>query len=94
MGPGIFLIAIMGCGDAAGPCKTVKLLDDPYPTRAECLAASADALARNGDAPYPTIVAQCMPARQASAFRLGADEVLKPAAPAATFPPRRIASRN
>jgi hypothetical protein len=91
MGPGIFLIAILGCGDADGPCRTVKLLDSPYPTRAECLAASADALARNGDAPYPTIVAQCMPAKEASAFRLG---VLKPPAPMPTFPPRRIASRD
>jgi hypothetical protein len=94
MGPGIFLIAILGCGDAAGPCKTIKLLDDSYSTRAECLAASGDALARNSDAPYPTIVAQCLPARGAASFRLGGDEVLKPAAPATIFPPRRIASRN
>lgn len=94
MGPGIFLIAILGCGDAGGSCKTVKLLDDPYSTRAECLAASGEALARNGDAPYPTVVAQCLPAKGAASFRLGADEVLRPAAPALSLPPRRIASRN
>jgi hypothetical protein len=95
MGPGIFLIAILGCGDSDASCRTVRLLDAPYRTRAECLAASEAALAKNADAPYPTIVAQCLPARQAASFRLGADEVLKPAAPAMNFAqPQRIASRN
>jgi hypothetical protein len=92
MGPGIFLIAILGCGDGDSQCRQVKLLDAPYRTRAECLAASEAALAKNADAPYPTIVAQCLPAGRAASFRLGADEVLKPAAPFA--PPRRIATRD
>jgi hypothetical protein len=95
MGPGIFLIAILGCGDAGGPCRTVRLLDAPYPSRAGCLAASGDALAKYADAPYPTMVAQCLPAKQASSFRLGADEVLKPAAPALPSPPSlRMAARD
>jgi hypothetical protein len=95
MGPGIFLIAILGCGDSDAPCRQVKLLDTPYQSRVECMAASEEALAKNADAPYPTIVAQCLAASRAASFRLGADEVLKPAAPATPFlPPRRIVLRN
>jgi len=95
MGPGIFLIAILGCGDSDSPCRQVKLLGTPYQSRAECLAATDSALAKNADAPYPTVVAQCLAARQAASFRLDGGEVLKPVAPTMPFLPlRRIASRN
>jgi hypothetical protein len=62
MGPGVFLIAIMGCGDADSACRTVKTLDTPYRSEAACTAATEAALARNSDADFPVIVAQCVSA--------------------------------
>jgi hypothetical protein len=62
MGPGIFLIAIMGCGEGDAPCRQVRTLDTQYQTQAACTAATAEALGRNGDADYPVVVAQCIAA--------------------------------
>jgi hypothetical protein len=62
MGPGIFLIAIMGCGDGDGQCRTVRMLDSRYETRAACVAATEAALAQAGDTDAPVVVAQCVAA--------------------------------
>ena len=91
MGPGIFLIAIMGCGDGDAPCKQVRLLDTHYQNRAECLAASEAALVANANIDYPSVVAQCVTPRQAATFRLRADEVRRPEPP--LLAPARIVSR-
>lgn len=58
----IFLMAIMGCGEGEAPCQPVRMLDARYQSQAECMAATEDALLRFGDADYPVIVAQCVPA--------------------------------
>jgi hypothetical protein len=92
MGPGIFLIAIMGCGDSDAQCQQVRLLDTQYQTRAECIAASEAALVQNGNVDYPTVVAQCVPGRQAATFKLRANDVSKPAPP--ILAPARIARRG
>ena len=60
MGPGIFLIAIMGCGDGDAACKQVRLLETQYQSRAECVAASEAALVANSNIDYPSVVAQCV----------------------------------
>jgi hypothetical protein len=91
MGPGIFLIAIMGCGDGDAPCQQVRLLDTRYQSRAECVAASEAALLANANVDYPSVVAQCLTARQAASFRLRADEVRKPGPP--LLAPERVARR-
>ena len=62
MGPGIFLIAIFGCGDGDGACRTVRTLETPYQSRAACVAATAEAAGQAGDVDYPLVVAQCVPA--------------------------------
>ena len=94
MGPGIFLIAIMGCGDGDAQCQQVRLLDTRYQSRHECLAASEGALIQNANVDYPTVVAQCVDARQAARFTLGADEVSKPAAPVRALLPAKVARRD
>jgi hypothetical protein len=91
MGPGIFLIAIMGCGDGDAPCKQVRLLETQYQSRAECVAASAASLVANANIDYPSVVAQCVTPRQAATFRLRADEVRKPEPP--VLAPARLVSR-
>ena len=93
MGPGIFLIAIMGCGDGDAQCQQVRLLDTAYQSRAECLAASEGALMQSGNVDFPTVLAQCVPAAKAATFQVNGSEVRKPAAPLRNAV-ARIARRN
>jgi hypothetical protein len=71
MGPGIFLIAIRGCGDGDAPCRTVRTLDTPYRTEAACAAATEAALVEAGDADAPVVVAQCVRAGTKASLRSG-----------------------
>jgi hypothetical protein len=77
MGPGVFLIAILGCGEGDAPCQTLRTLDTPYATQAACVAATEDALSRNSGADAPVIVAQCIPAGRPATLRGG--DVSRPA---------------
>src|SRR3954469_19145037 len=94
MGPGIFLIAIFGCGEGNVACQPVRTLEPRYESRAACMAATEDALVRNSDVDYPAVVAQCVAPQQAASFRLGADEVSRPGPPLKALATQRIASRN
>jgi hypothetical protein len=95
MGPGIFLIAIFGCGEGNSACEPVRTLETRYESRAACMAATEDALMQSSDVDYPSVVAQCVAPRQAASFRLGADEVKRPSPPPRPIlPAQRIASRN
>jgi hypothetical protein len=60
MGPGIFLIAIMGCGEADAPCQQVRMLEARYESQAACTAATDAAVAQNTDVDFPVVVAQCV----------------------------------
>jgi hypothetical protein len=62
MGPGIFLIAIMGCGEGSGACRPVRTLEARYESRAACTAATGAALAAATDVDAPMVVAQCVAA--------------------------------
>ena len=62
MGPGIFLIAIMGCGEGDAPCQQVRMLEARYESQAACTAATEAAVTRNSDVDYPVVVAQCVAA--------------------------------
>jgi hypothetical protein len=78
MTPAFFLIAIMGCGEGDAPCRQVRLLDAHYQSRAACVAASEDALARNSEAPFPVVVAQCVAPAQAASLRVSPAELRLP----------------
>ncbi|HEX8381049.1 MAG TPA: hypothetical protein VF619_10945 [Allosphingosinicella sp.] len=60
MGPGIFIIAIMGCGEAEAPCQQVRTLEARYESQAACTAATEAALVQNVDVDFPVVVAQCV----------------------------------
>lgn len=62
MGPGIFLIAIMGCGEGDAPCQQVRTLEARYESQAACTAATGAAATRNSDVDFPVVVAQCVAA--------------------------------
>ena len=77
MGPGIFIIAILGCGEGDAPCQTVKTLEARYESRAACSAATEAAVTRSGDVDYPVVVAQCV-AAGAAPDAPKADQVRRP----------------
>ncbi|CAA9506097.1 MAG: hypothetical protein AVDCRST_MAG44-1074 [uncultured Sphingomonas sp.] len=59
MGAGYFVIAILGCGDGSAACTPVATVPTHYATEQQCNAATSDALTRNNDFDFPTIVARC-----------------------------------
>ncbi|MCA1748745.1 MAG: hypothetical protein LC634_04180 [Sphingomonadales bacterium] len=59
MGPGYFILAIMGCGDGAVMCEDIRETQPVYRSEAACLADSDAALDSATDAPYPLLVAEC-----------------------------------
>ena len=69
MGPVGYFIAILGCADSGASCQTVATLAPRYESAAQCAAARADALDRNSDLDFPTLIAQCQksPARPVAA---------------------------
>lgn len=65
----IFLMALMGCGEAEAPCQQIRLLDTRYESQAACTAATEAVLARNLEGDYPVIVAQCQAAGSTPSLR-------------------------
>ncbi|HXH53895.1 MAG TPA: hypothetical protein VNH53_10800 [Sphingomicrobium sp.] len=59
MGPGYFVIAILGCADGPAACTQVATMPTRYESATACAAATGDALLNNHDFDYPTIVAEC-----------------------------------
>jgi hypothetical protein len=88
MGPALFVIAILGCGEAEAPCRQVATADALYATRAACSAATPAAIEQHIDAAYPVVVAECRPAGQAVAEQVMPSDVQLPEAPR-TVPTRR-----
>jgi hypothetical protein len=62
MGPGYFVIAILGCADGGSACTPVATLQTRYATQAECSAATSGVLEANSDFDFPTLLARCRPA--------------------------------
>jgi hypothetical protein len=59
MGPGYFVIAILGCADGGSSCTQVATLQTRYENADQCTAASAAALEANSDFDFPTLLARC-----------------------------------
>lgn len=62
MGPAIFVMAIMGCGEAEAPCLEVGRVDARYESREACVAETEAQVLRHAGIDYPVVVAQCLPA--------------------------------
>jgi hypothetical protein len=71
MSVGVFLIAILGCGEADAPCETVRTLETRYESQAACTAATEAAVLRNVDVDYPVVVAQCVAAERPAGVNSG-----------------------
>jgi hypothetical protein len=59
MGAGYFVIAIMGCGDGSAACMPVATVPTHYASESQCNAATVQALTKNSDFDFPTLVARC-----------------------------------
>lgn len=59
MGPMVFVMAILGCGDGNAPCVQARTAPTAYASLAQCRAALPAALAANTDLAFPVISADC-----------------------------------
>ena len=82
MGPALYVMAILGCGEGEAPCQPVEILSTRYESREACLAASDGALARLSSVDFPIVVARCREENAAPA-------PLRPAEVALPEPDRR-----
>jgi len=70
MGPGYFVIAILGCADGGSACTPVTTLQTRYESAEQCAQATPAALEANTQFDFPTLVARC----RAGAARASADD--------------------
>jgi hypothetical protein len=96
MGPALYIMAILGCGEGETACQQVQVVPVQYQSQAQCNAATEEQLIRHSDLAFPLVVAQCsrLGAQPAS---LTPGEVLR--VPAGRLPQQapartQIASRN
>jgi hypothetical protein len=59
MGPGYFVIAILGCADGGSACTRVATLQTRYESAEQCSAATVAVLEANSNFDYPTLLARC-----------------------------------
>ncbi|MGH6706343.1 MAG: hypothetical protein ACREB1_05985 [Sphingomicrobium sp.] len=69
MGSGFFVIAILGCADGTTACTPVATISTRYESHEACAAATATTLAANSDFDFPTLMAECRPAKAPAAER-------------------------
>ena len=81
MGPGYFIIAILGCADGGTGCAPVATVPTHFASQAACSAAAPDALIDNSDLDFPTLVAEC----RSIAAPASASDTHAPAIPAGTL---------
>ena len=70
MGPGYFIIAILGCADGSTACTPLMTVPTRYESVEACSAAAPAALMQNSNFDFPSLFAECRPgAAPASAER-------------------------
>ena len=67
MGPGYFIIAILGCADGSASCTPVATVPTHFASESTCAAATGEALLSNSSFDFPTIVAECRAMRAPAA---------------------------
>jgi hypothetical protein len=80
MGPGYFILAILGCGEGDAACKQVAVADSVYSSQEACTADTEEAVGRYMDIAYPVVVAECRRAGAKGGQQIRADEVKLPPA--------------
>ena len=93
MEPLLYVMAILGCGENDAACREVAVAPAQYQSQAECMAATEAQLARYGDLPFPSVVAQCRRTGAAPQLLRGSD-VLLPEPELQRARPPRFADRG
>ena len=65
MGPGLFVIAILGCADGSTDCRPVATLPTRFESRSTCAAATGPALVASTGYDFPELQAECRSVRPA-----------------------------
>lgn len=78
MGPAIYILAILGCGEGETACEQIAVTGSSYQSVDACNQASESALMGHLDASFPVVVAQCRRSDQPAAGKVWADEVERP----------------
>lgn len=72
MGPGYFVIAILGCADGGSACTPVATLPVRYESAAQCERSTVSALEANSNFDFPTLLAKCRSGSGAKAASVSA----------------------
>lgn len=80
MGPAVFVIAILGCGEAESPCQQVALAGPRYESAAACHAATTEAIEQHQEIAFPVVVAECRAANAEATSELMPKDVQLPEA--------------
>jgi hypothetical protein len=91
MGPGYFILAILGCGEGDAACRQVAVTPRTYASEQACMSATGSAVASYQDIAYPVVVAQCRRAKSTISQELRPGEVLLPDGGMEDAPRPRIA---
>ena len=59
MGPVLFVMAVMGCGDGQTQCSEARVEQVSFTSMAACQAAMPDVLLRSTDLEFPEVSANC-----------------------------------
>jgi hypothetical protein len=59
MGPFIYVMAIMGCGDGGMACQQVRMVETRYESLTACQQAASAQLIAHSDVDFPEIMASC-----------------------------------
>ena len=94
MGPAIYVIAILGCGEGDTACQPVAFAPVQYRSEADCNANTADAIATHSDVAFPVVVAQCQKAGTPAAQTVFADDVNLPDAANPSIDRPRVRQAN
>jgi hypothetical protein len=81
MSSALFILAILGCGEAEAECRQVAVADTVYQSAEACTAQTGQMVAAYQEIQYPVVVAECRPANARPASQIRADEVKLPAGP-------------
>lgn len=65
----VYVLAILGCGDAGTGCETVRTAPAAYASATACQAAAGDVLLANTDLDYPMLRTVCRKAARPAAVR-------------------------
>lgn len=69
----MYVMAILGCGDAGGLCSQARIDPARFTSRQQCEAAMSTVLQRNADLDFPELAAQCRAAKDANPRRIAAN---------------------